>query len=120
MIYLLFLGDIYGCVEYELLWYNLFSTTLKGVGLEINSYDICVAKKIKSCNAPLYAMWMTTSYHTKTQQWSQTSLKKLIKKLELDCYERNEKKFLGIMPVKPVVTPMNQDALSFDDKSKSL
>jgi hypothetical protein len=29
-----------------LLWYELFSSALKGMGSEINPYDICVANKI--------------------------------------------------------------------------
>ena len=45
VLYLLNLRAIYGCIDYALLWYKLFSTTLKGVGFEINPYDICVVNK---------------------------------------------------------------------------
>jgi hypothetical protein len=35
----------YGCVQSVLLWYELFSGTVKGMGFELNPYDTCVAKK---------------------------------------------------------------------------
>lgn len=34
---------LYGCVMSGLLWYKLFTTTLAGIGFEINPYDFCVA-----------------------------------------------------------------------------
>ena len=36
VLYLLVLRAIYGCVESALLWYNIFSKTLEGLGFEIN------------------------------------------------------------------------------------
>ena len=45
-LYLLVLREIYGCIESALLWYNLFSITLEGLGFEINPYDRCVANKV--------------------------------------------------------------------------
>ena len=42
--YPLVLGDVYCCIEYALLWYNLFSTTLEVICFEINPYYICVSK----------------------------------------------------------------------------
>ena len=40
-------GDIYGCaVKSALLWYELFTTTLKDMGFELNPYDPCIA----NCN----------------------------------------------------------------------
>ena len=32
-----------GCVQSALLWYELYSTTLKEMGFELNPYDLCVA-----------------------------------------------------------------------------
>jgi Reverse transcriptase (RNA-dependent DNA polymerase). len=34
---------LYGCVKSALLWYELYSSTLKEMGFEINPYDQCVA-----------------------------------------------------------------------------
>jgi hypothetical protein len=36
---------IYGCIESALLWYDLFTTTLQGMGFKVNDYDRCVATK---------------------------------------------------------------------------
>ena len=36
----------YGCLKATMLWYNLYLPTLKGMGLELNPYDLCVANKI--------------------------------------------------------------------------
>ena len=46
VLYILVLRAIYGCIKSELLWYNLFSTTLYGFGFEINTYHKCVANKV--------------------------------------------------------------------------
>ena len=34
---------LYGCVTSALLWYELYSTTLEGMGFKLNPYDLCVA-----------------------------------------------------------------------------
>ena len=44
--YLLLLRAIYGCIESALLWYNIFSTTIEGIGFEINPYERCVSNRI--------------------------------------------------------------------------
>ena len=44
--YLLLLRAIYGCIESALLWYNIFSTTIEGIGFEINPYERCVSNII--------------------------------------------------------------------------
>jgi hypothetical protein len=46
VLYVQVLRAIYGCIESALLWYELFSKTLKGMGFEINPYDKCTANKI--------------------------------------------------------------------------
>lgn len=33
---------LHGYVQSALLWYKLFSTTLVGMGFELNPYDLCV------------------------------------------------------------------------------
>lgn len=44
-IYLKLLKALYGCIKSALLWYNLFTSVLKGWGFELNPYDMCVANK---------------------------------------------------------------------------
>ena len=34
---------LYGCVQSALLWYDLYSSTLKNMGFSLNPYDLCVA-----------------------------------------------------------------------------
>jgi hypothetical protein len=36
------LKALYGCIKSALLWYNLFTSTLKGMGFVLNPYDPCV------------------------------------------------------------------------------
>ena len=38
---------IYGCVKSALLWYNLLHKHLKGQGFVINSYNPCIANKMR-------------------------------------------------------------------------
>jgi hypothetical protein len=45
VLYLELLKALYGCVQSVLLWYELFSGTLKGMGFELNPYDTCIANK---------------------------------------------------------------------------
>ena len=48
---------IYGCLGSVILWYNLYATTLKCMGFELNPYDLCVANKIingKQCTIVWY------------------------------------------------------------------
>jgi hypothetical protein len=44
-LYLQLLKALYGCVRSALLWYKLFSGTLKKMGFELNPYDPCIANK---------------------------------------------------------------------------
>ena len=37
---------LYGCIESALLWYECFSSKLKGMGFKINAYDNCIANKM--------------------------------------------------------------------------
>ena len=46
VLYLKVLRAIYGCIKSALLWYELFSGTLKKLGFVINPYDRCVANKM--------------------------------------------------------------------------
>ena len=48
---------LYGCVQSALLWYKLFTDTLKGMGFELNPYDPCVANAVidnKQCTIAWY------------------------------------------------------------------
>jgi hypothetical protein len=46
VLYLELLKALHGCVQSALLWYELFSSTLQGMGFELNPYDACVANKV--------------------------------------------------------------------------
>ena len=46
VLYLHVLRALYGCLESALLWYNLYSKTLKDLGFEVNPYDKCVVNKM--------------------------------------------------------------------------
>ena len=48
---------LYGCVQLALLWYELYLSTLKDMGFELNTYDLCVAKSnidVKRCTVCWY------------------------------------------------------------------
>ena len=48
---------LYGCVQSALLWYELYSLTLKEMGFKLNPYDLCVANSIineKQCTICWY------------------------------------------------------------------
>jgi hypothetical protein len=57
VLYLKLLKALYGCVKSALLWYELFSSTLQGMGFELNPYDACIANKMingKQCSIVWY------------------------------------------------------------------
>lgn len=46
VLYVQVLKAIYGMIKSALRWYELFTRTLCGMGLELNPYDRCVANKM--------------------------------------------------------------------------
>ena len=57
VLYMQLLKALYGCVKSALLWYELFTNTLKGKGYVLNPYDLCVANKFingKQCTITWY------------------------------------------------------------------
>jgi hypothetical protein len=51
------LKALYGCIKSTLLWYNLFTEALKGMGFILKPYDTCVANKVthgKQCTIYWY------------------------------------------------------------------
>ena len=57
VLYMQLMKALYGCVQSALLWYKLFSSTLVGLGFELNPYDLCVANAIidgKQCTIGWY------------------------------------------------------------------
>jgi len=46
ILYVKVLRAIYGCIESAMLWYNLYSNTLKEMGFILNPYDRCTANKL--------------------------------------------------------------------------
>jgi len=45
VLYLQLLKALYRCVQLALLWYDLFTNTLKEAGFVLNPYDACVANR---------------------------------------------------------------------------
>ena len=55
--YLRMIRAIYGCIESEVLWYNLYTSAIKVLGFNINQYNIFVANNMidgKKCTLVLY------------------------------------------------------------------
>ena len=46
VLYVKVMRSIYGCIESDLLWYNLYVNTLKYLGFIFNTYYRCMANKI--------------------------------------------------------------------------
>ena len=46
VLYVKVLREIYGCIESPLLWYNIYASTLKGLGSKINPYEMSVSNKM--------------------------------------------------------------------------
>ena len=52
VLYLLVLREIYECIKSDLLCYNPYVKVIKLMGLNVNTYDICMANKtinVKQC-----------------------------------------------------------------------
>jgi hypothetical protein len=65
VLYVRLLKAIYGCVKSALLWYEMFSGTLKDLGFTINPYDPCVANCMingKQCTVAWYVDDMKISH----------------------------------------------------------
>ena len=57
ILYVQFLKALYGCMQSALLWFKLFTSTLKDMGFDINPYNTCVANKVingKQCTVCWY------------------------------------------------------------------
>jgi hypothetical protein len=57
VLYLQLLKALYGCLRSALLWYELYTTKLDGMGFVLNPYDTCVANKTineKQCTIGFY------------------------------------------------------------------
>ena len=57
VLYVQILRALYGCIRSGLLWYNLFTKTLKGQGFKLNEYDSYVANEVvngKQCTITWY------------------------------------------------------------------
>ena len=65
VLYVKVLISIYGCIEYALLWCNLYVKTLKYLGFSINTYYRCVANKMiygKQCTIVWYVDYNKLSH----------------------------------------------------------
>ena len=57
VLYLQLLKALYGCLRFALLWYELYSSKLQGMGFILNPYETCVANKTingKQCSIGYY------------------------------------------------------------------
>ena len=45
VLYLRLLKALYGCIQSDLFWYNLFTSTLESECFALNPYDLCVSNK---------------------------------------------------------------------------
>ena len=57
VLHLRFLKALYGCIKSGLLWYNMYTSTLKDEGFVLNPYYSCVANKMiqsKQCTIVWY------------------------------------------------------------------
>ena len=98
ILYLKIIKAIYGMIELALLWYELFVTVLKGMGFEINPYDMCVANKTingKQCTLTWYVD------DNKVSHVDQTVVDEVIGKIEerfpgLTVTRGNKQTFIGI------------------------
>ena len=45
ILYICILKAIYGIIESDLIWYELYMSVLKNMGFQLNPYDMCVANK---------------------------------------------------------------------------
>ena len=56
-LYLRIIEAIYGIIQSALLWYELYVSVFKSMGLELHTYDMCVANKDinrKQCTIACY------------------------------------------------------------------
>ena len=56
VLYMRILKALYGCIKSALLWYNLWKSTLKSMGFEINPYNWCKTKRKMDSNVLLHGM----------------------------------------------------------------
>ena len=42
-LYIHILKEIYGMIEYALLWYDLYMSVLRDMGFQLSTYDMCLA-----------------------------------------------------------------------------
>jgi hypothetical protein len=69
VLYVRLVKALYGCVYSALLWYELFTTTLKDMGFVLNRMTTALLIAIlTAANAPLLGMWMIPRYPMPTQK----------------------------------------------------
>ena len=89
---------LYGCVQSALLWYELYSDTLKEMGFKINPYDRCVA------NAMIDGKQCTVCWYVDDNKISHKDpkvVKKVVTKIEekfgkMSQTEGDDQEFLGM------------------------
>ena len=70
-LYLRILKEIYGIIESDLMWYELYMSVLNYMGFQLNPYRMCVENKdINKKQCTIAAMWMIIRSHI----WNSTLL----------------------------------------------
>ena len=97
-LYLKLLRALYGCIESALLWYELFTSTLKNMGFSLNPYDKCIANKIIN-GSQCTIVWYVDD--AKISHIDESVIKNIVKCLEnkfgkLNPTYGNKQEYLGM------------------------
>ena len=69
VLYFRIMKVLYGCIELDILWYDLYGNTLKELGFVINPYDQCIEnKKWMKRNVRFAGILTPTRCTTSTQE----------------------------------------------------
>ena len=98
VLYLRLLKALYGCIESALLWYNLYTTTLKKLGFILNSYDRCIANKMVKGSQCTIAWYVDDNKISHMSPSVVTAIIKIIEKRfgKLEVSRGRKHNFLGM------------------------
>jgi hypothetical protein len=79
VLYLKLLKALYGCVKSSLLWYELFSSKLRGMGFELNQYNTCIANETINDNQCTIAWYVD---NTKISHTDEKVVSQVVERIE--------------------------------------
>lgn len=79
VLYVVLNTSLYGTIQAILLWYELYSTTLKSFGFKLNLYDLCVTNKLIN-NHQCTIMWHVDD--SKISHVTEYVVRDIVKKIE--------------------------------------